>query len=288
MTSLFITWDPDPEMLNIGGFAVRWYGLLFAAGFFFGYLIIQKFFKRQNIPLRVLDKLTIYMLIGTVVGARLGHCFFYEPGYYLANPWEIFNLRQGGLASHGATIGILAALWIFSRKEKRPYSWIVDQIVIVVALSGFFIRTGNLLNSEIIGSPTTVPWGFLFEQAPVTLSNIGEIPSSFLPLLKQYGNVPRHPTQIYEALVCLFVFVLLFWLYWKKKAAEKPFFLTGLFMVIIFGFRFFIEFYKDVQVDFERTLSIDMGQWLSIPVVIAGLCLLVYSVRKKNTNNAGS
>ena len=286
MTPLYITWNPDPEMFNVGGFAVRWYGLLFAAGFFFGYLIIQKFFKRQNIPLKVLDRLTIYMLIGTVIGARLGHCLFYEPGYYIENPWQIFNLRQGGLASHGATIGILLSLWIFSRREKRTYSWIVDQIVIVVALSGFFIRTGNLINSEIIGSPTALPWGFLFEQAPVTLSNLGEIPSHLLPLLKQYGNVPRHPAQIYEALVCLLVFVLLFWLYWKKNAESKPFFLTGLFMVLIFGFRFFIEFYKDVQVDFERTLSLDMGQWLSIPVVITGLCLIIYSVKKKKTSNS--
>ena len=139
MQTLYITWNPNPEMFNIGGFAVRWYGLLFACGFIFGYYIIQKFFKKQNIPLKVLDRLTIYMLIGTVVGARLGHCLFYEPGYYFSNPWQILNLRQGGLASHGAAIGILTSLCIFSRKEKQPYSWIVDQIVIVVALSGFFI-----------------------------------------------------------------------------------------------------------------------------------------------------
>lgn len=281
MIPLYITWNPSPEMINIAGFPIRWYGLLFAAGFFFGYLIMQKFFKRQNIPLKVLDRLTIYMLIGTVIGARLGHCLFYEPGYYLSNPWQILNLRQGGLASHGAAIGILASLWVFSWKEKRPYFWIVDQIVIVVALSGFFIRTGNLLNSEIIGSPTTVPWGFIFEQAPITLSNLGDVPSNMLPLLKQYGNVPRHPTQIYEALFYLFVFVSLFWLYWKKNAENKPFFLTGLFMVLVFGFRFFVEFYKDVQVDFEHNLTLNMGQWLSIPIVIIGILLILYSVRTK-------
>ena len=176
MQTLFITWDINPEMLNIGGFAVRWYGLLFACGFFFGYLLIQKFFKRQNIPQKTLDRLTIYMLIGTVVGARIGHCLFYEPGYYLEHPWQILNLRQGGLASHGAAIGILLSLWIFSKREKHSYAWIVDQIVIVVALAGFFIRSGNLMNSEIIGSPTLMPWGFIF---------------------KEVDDIPRHPAQIY-------------------------------------------------------------------------------------------
>jgi len=266
MQTLYITWNPNPEMFNIGGFAVRWYGLLFACGFVFGYYIIQKFFNRQNIPLKVLDRLTIYMLIGTVVGARLGHCLFYEPGYYFSNPWQILNLRQGGLASHGAAIGILTSLWIFSWKEKKKYSWIVDQIVVVVALSGFFIRTGNLLNSEIVGSPTNVPWAFLFPQ-------LHEIPFP----------IPRHPTQIYEALFYLLVFILLFWLYWKKDAGNKPFFLTGLFMILVFGFRFFVEFFKDVQVDFERSLTLNMGQWLSIPVVVTGIILIYYSFRKKAT-----
>ena len=260
MQTLYITWNPNPEMFNIGGFAVRWYGLLFASGFFFGYLIIHKFFKRQDIQLKVLDRLTIYMLIGTVVGARLGHCFFYEPGYYLSKPWEILNLRQGGLASHGAAIGILLSLWIFARKEKRQYSWIVDQIVVVVALAGFFIRTGNLLNSEIIGSPTTVSWAFIFPQV---------------------DTIPRHPTQIYEALFYLLVFVLLFWLYWKKNAEAKPFYLTGLFLVLVFGFRFFVEFYKDIQVDFEKNQILDMGQWLSIPAVLAGGLLIFYSVKNR-------
>ena len=281
MQTLYITWNPSPEMFNIGGFAVRWYGLLFACGFIFGYYIIQKFFKRQNIPVKVLDQLTIYMLVGTVVGARLGHCLFYEPGYYFSNPWQILNLRQGGLASHGAAIGILAALWIFSRKEKKPYYWIVDQIVIVVALSGFFIRTGNLLNSEIIGSPTTLSWGFIFEQVPFTLNDLGSLSQPLVAVLNKYGNIPRHPTQIYEAMVCLFVFVLLFWFYWKKNAESKPFFLTGLFMVFIFGFRFFVEFFKDVQVDFERSLTLNMGQWLSIPVVLVGVLLIIYSFKNK-------
>ena len=241
MTSLFITWNPSPEMFNIGGFAVRWYGLLFAAGFFFGYLIMQKIFKKEEIPAKVLDRLTIYMLLGTVVGARLGHCLFYEPGYYFAHPWEILNIRQGGLASHGAAIGILASLGVFSYFQKRSYAWIVDRIVIVVALSGFFIRSGNLLNSEIVGSPTNVPWAFIFTQVDL---------------------IPRHPTQVYELFAYLMIFFLLWWLFFKKNAGEKPFFLTGLFMVLVFGFRFFVEFIKDIQVDFEKSMTLNLGSWV--------------------------
>jgi prolipoprotein diacylglyceryl transferase len=259
MTSLFITWNPSPEMFNIGGFAVRWYGLLFAAGFFFGYLIMQKIFKKEQIPAKVLDRLTIYMLLGTVIGARLGHCLFYEPGYYFAHPWEILNIRQGGLASHGAAIGILGALGFFSYFQKKSYSWIVDRIVIVVALSGFFIRSGNLLNSEIVGSPTNVSWAFIFPQVDL---------------------IPRHPAQIYELLAYLAIFFLLWWLFFKKNAGEKPFLLTGLFMVLVFGFRFFVEFIKDIQVDSEKTMTLNLGQRLSIPIIVVGIILIAFSLRK--------
>ena len=181
----YITWSPDPEIFRIGGVAVRWYGLLFALSFVFGYIIMLRFFRKEGIPDRVLDTLTTYMVIGTVVGARLGHCFFYEPDYYLANPVRILYVWEGGLASHGAAIGIILVLIIFSRTQKKPFLWIMDRIVIVVALSGFFIRMGNLANSEIFGIPTTLPWGFLFQRA--------SDPAEAL--------LPRHPTQIYEGSV---------------------------------------------------------------------------------------
>lgn len=280
MLPLYITWNPNPEMLNIAGFAVRWYGLLFASAFFFGYLIFQKIFKLEGIPVKVLDHLTIYMMIGVVVGARLGHCLFYEPEYYFAHPIDILNLRQGGLASHGAAIGILLSLWFFARKEKVSYSWIVDRIVIVVALSGFFIRAGNLLNSEIIGSPTTVPWAFIFTQVPISQDVYSSLSKDLQLFYNQFGNIPRHPTQIYESIAYLSVFILLFWLYFKKNAGKNPFFLTGLFMVLIFGFRFFVEFFKDVQVDFEKTLPLNMGQWLSIPIIVLGISLIFLSLKK--------
>jgi len=280
MIPLFITWDPAPEMFDIGGFAIRWYGLLFAAGFFFGYFIMQKIFKIENIPAKVLDRLTIYMIIGTVVGARLGHCLFYEPDYYFAHPFQILNIRQGGLASHGAAIGILLSLWIFSIFQKRGYAWIVDRIVIVVALSGFFIRTGNLMNSEIVGSPALVPWAFIFKQVSISQYVFAHLSGNLQQFYNHYGNVPRHPAQIYEALAYLFIFILLAWLYFKKNAGYKPFLLTGLFMVLVFGFRFFIEFYKDIQVDFEQTMTLNMGQWLSIPVIIIGIVLIIFSLKK--------
>ena len=262
MTGLFITWNPDPEIFNIGGFGVRWYGLLFALGFVFGYIIIKKIFVRENIPLKELDSLTMYMIVGTVVGARLGHCFFYEPQYYLNNPLDILNLRQGGLASHGAAIGIITSLVFFALKHKRNFLWIIDRIVIVVALSGVFIRTGNLINSEIIGSPSDLPWAFIYEQV---------------------DKVPRHPAQIYEALAYLLVFALLVLMYHKYKAGEKRGLLLGVFLVTVFGFRLFVEFFKDVQVDFEHDMTLNMGQWLSFPFILAGIGFITFAVinRKK-------
>lgn len=259
MELLYINWNPDPEIFSIGGFAIRWYGLLFASGFFFGYLIMQKIFKQEQVSQKALDKLSIYMLIGTVLGARLGHCLFYELDYYLSNPFEIFNIRQGGLASHGAAIGIILALWFFVRKEKRPFSWILDRIVIVVALAGMLIRIGNLINSEIYGAPTTVPWAFIFEEV---------------------DQIPRHPSQIYEALMCLLLFAFLWWLYFKRNAASKPYLLFGVFLLVCFGFRFLIEFIKDVQVSFEYEMMFNMGQWLSIPFVILGSYLVFKALKR--------
>ena len=197
MHFLIIPWNVDPEIFRIGSFAVRWYGLLFASAFLFSYIIMNRIFRNENLSQEVLDRLTVYMAIGVVAGARLGHCLFYEPSYYLSNPVEILKIWKGGLASHGAAIGILIALWLFVRKEKKDYTWIIDRIAIVVALSGFLIRMGNLMNSEIYGVETNLPWGFVF------LHN-GEI-------------APKHPTQIYEGLAYLLIFFLLHRLYWRKK-----------------------------------------------------------------------
>ncbi|MEI7980559.1 MAG: prolipoprotein diacylglyceryl transferase [Bacteroidota bacterium] len=264
MNLLFITWNPDPEIFRIGNFAVRWYGLLFASSFFFGYLIMQKFFNKEGVPIKLLDELTTYMIIGTVVGARLGHVFFYEPSWYLAHPIKILEVWEGGLASHGAAVGIILALLVFSKVRHKPFLWVMDRIVIVVALSGFFIRMGNLMNSEIFGHPTDLPWGFLF----VRSSDPTE------------GLVPRHPTQIYEGLSYLLTFFLLWWYYYHKDGKPAPGFLFGLFLILIFGVRILIEFIKEPQVGFERGLTLNMGQLLSIPLVVAGI-LFIYMARRK-------
>ncbi len=251
-----INWDMNPEIFRIGNFAVRWYGLLFASGFFFGYLIFMRFFKKEGLSVELLDKLTIYMAIGTVIGARLGHCLFYEPEYYLKNPVEILKIWRGGLASHGAAIGILVALWLFVRKYKKPFIWILDRIVVVVALAGALIRLGNLMNSEIYGIETSLPWGFVF--------------------IKNLEVVAKHPTQIYEALTYFLVFGLLLAIYIRRDGKFRPGTLFSWFLILVFGMRFLIEFIKEDQVDFELGMALNMGQWLSIPFVMLGIALLLF------------
>ncbi|HCM58878.1 MAG TPA: prolipoprotein diacylglyceryl transferase [Bacteroidales bacterium] len=256
-----IPWNVEPEIFRIGNFAVRWYGLLFASGFVFGYYIMKKIFKNEGFGDATLDRLTVYVAIGTIVGARLGHCLFYEPEYYLARPLEILKIWHGGLASHGAAIGILLALWLFVRKERKPFIWAIDRVVIVVALAGALIRLGNLMNSEIYGVETTLPWGFVF--------------------LQNGETAPKHPTQIYEALAYLITFGILMRMYWKSLGKLKPGLLFGVFLVLVFGFRFFVEYVKEDQVAFEAGMKLNMGQWLSIPFVIAGIAILVWAYKHK-------
>lgn len=264
MTLISIIWNPNPEIFQIGSFAVRWYGLFFALGFFFGYLIMQKFFNKEGVPVKLLDELTTYMIVGTIVGARLGHVFFYEPSWYLEHPVKILEVWEGGLASHGAAIGIILSLLLFSYFRKKPFLWVMDRIVIVTALAGFLIRMGNLMNSEIYGLPTNLPWGFEFVRSTT--------PSE--------GLVPRHPTQIYEGLSYLVTFFILWWYYYKKDGKPAHGFLFGLFLILIFGVRFLVEFIKEPQVGFERGLTLNMGQMLSIPFIIAGF-ILIYLAQKR-------
>jgi len=254
----FINWNVSPEIFSLGPVTVRWYGLLFASTFLFGYIIMKKIFDREHISIETLDLLSVYMLAGVILGARLGHVIFYQPEYYIKHPLEVLQLWKGGLASHGAALGILISLYIFSKKVNKPYIWILDRIVIVVAIGGFLVRMGNLMNSEIVGRITDVPWAFIF---------VREIP--------YLGDMPRHPSQIYEGLSYLLLFVLLMWMYFKKNLGEKPGIIFGVFLIGLFSARFFIEFYKDIQVDFESDMTLNMGQWLSIPFVLFGIYLLV-------------
>jgi prolipoprotein diacylglyceryl transferase len=255
-----IYWDVSPEIFSIGPITIRWYGLLFAMSFIVGYQIMMVIFKRENRSEHDLNDLVWYMILGTVIGARLGHCFFYNPDYYLAHPLEIIQVWKGGLASHGAAIGILTALYLFvSKKKNFSFLWIVDRIVITVALSGFFIRMGNLFNSEIIGKPTNGKWGVIFVSV---------------------DNIPRHPAQFYESVAYLLIFIFLLSLYFKLNAKFKNGLLTGIFLILIFGFRFFVEFFKEIQSMFEQSMFLNMGQLLSIPFVILGIFLLIRKDKK--------
>jgi len=262
---LSILWDVDPEIFKIGPIAVRWYGLLFALGFLLGYYIVERMFKKEGIPLEWLEKLFLYTMIATVVGARLGHVFFYGWEFYSQHPIEIIKIWRGGLASHGATIGILAALYFYSKKvSKKSILWVLDRVAIPVALAGFFIRTGNLMNSEIIGTQTELSWGFQFVRASI-----------YEPL------APRHPAQLYEAICYLFSFGILMYMYWKTNAKEIAGRLIGAFFMLIFTARFFIEFIKENQEAFEEGMTLNMGQWLSIPFILLGAYLFVRSFQQQ-------
>ncbi len=271
MLSLFINWDISPEIFNLGGISIRYYGLLFALAFVLGYRVEEKMFKAEGLPMAWLDKLWLYVAIATIIGARLGHCIFYDWAYYSQHPLEmILPVRfvpefkftgYQGLASHGAAIGIIAGLWYYSRKvSKKSIFWILDRAVIPIALAGFFIRMGNLMNSEIVGLPTDVPWGFRFVNSGM-----------------ENPELPRHPAQLYEAVCYLVSFFVLMYLYWRTDVKKRMGFIFGAFLILIFTARFIIEFVKEVQEPWEIGMMLNMGQILSIPFICAGVFMLWYS-----------
>ena len=256
----FIHWNVNPEIFQLGPFSVRWYGLLFASGFLIGYYIGEKMLRSENVPQKWIDSVFFYIIIATIVGARLGHVFFYGWDYYSQNPSEIIKVWHGGLSSHGGTLGILVAIIIYSKVvTKRSMLWILDRIVVPTALVAAFIRLGNLMNSEIYGVQTSLPWGFIFERNGET--------------------VAKHPTQLYEALSYIITFIVLTYMYWKTRAKNKEGLIFGLFFMFIFGARFFIEFIKEDQEAFEAGMALNMGQWLSIPFVLGGLLLAIRALK---------
>lgn len=273
MSILAINWNVDPELFRIGSFAVRWYGLLFVSGFVLGYWMFTKFFERENVDKGILDPLLYTLLLGTLVGARLGHCIFYQPDYYFGS-WdgflEIFQVWKGGLASHGGTIVLFFCMMWFARKygpkNNFDFVWILDHLCIAVAFAATFIRLGNLFNSEIYGDVTSLPWGFVFERR-------GEVE-------------PKHPTQLYEALSYFLLGIFLLWLYVKKLDKVYRGTFIGIFFIVCFGMRFIIEFIKEPQVEFEETMLLDMGQILSIPFIILGIGFLIYAWKKKQPARA--
>ena len=262
----FVVWNADPELFSFGPVSVRWYGLMFAIGFTVGYWIVSKMFRHEGAPEKWLGSLLAYVVVATIVGARLGHVFFYEWDYYSQHPGEILQIWHGGLASHGGTIAIIIALFLWSWiVAKKPASWVFDKITVAIALVGGLIRLGNLFNSEIYGGPTDLPWGFVF--------------------VRDGQTIPAHPTQLYEALCYFALFGLLMWMYWKKNAQERPWLITGVFFIGIFLPRFLIEYVKNVQVSSEYAMieqyGMNMGQVLSIPFILIGVGLVCWSLTHK-------
>lgn len=260
----YITWAVSPDIIS-HPITIRWYSLMFAIGFIVGYNIVAKIFKHEGAPEKWLGILLIYVVVGTIVGARLGHVFFYEWDLYKADPIQILYIWNGGLASHGGTIALIIAVILFSIfTTKRNPLWTFDRLVVAVALVAGLIRLGNLFNSEIYGTATTLPWGFMF------------VRSREWHLL--YEGQACHPTQIYEALCYFALFGLLMWMYWKKNAEERPGLILGIFFIGIFLPRFLIEFIKNDQVAREATMSLNLGQQLSIPFIIIGIALVIYAM----------
>ena len=268
MKLLAVVWDFNPTLIEIFGFEIRWYSLCWVLALLVGGWLFSYFCKREGKPESVSDRAFLYIVLGTIIGARVGHCLFYEPEVYLREPWRIVTgIRDGGLASHGATIGIILGIWLSSRKSKVSVLWTADRLGIIAPISGAIIRLGNLFNSEIVGDVTTVPWGFKF--------------------LRLYPNIPvedvpmRHPTQLYEAICYFIIFLVLFLVYHKTKLARREGFIFGAALVGIFLSRIIIEFIKINQVAFEESMTFNMGQWLSLPFVLAGVAIMVWASLRK-------
>lgn len=258
-----IHWSADPEIFRIGPVVLRWYSLCFLVTFVLGFFIMRRMFRLEEKSAKDLDSLVNHMVLGTLIGARLGHCLFYDPVFYLTNPIEIFKIWRGGLASHGAAIGIFAALYLYARnRPDQSYLWILDRIVVTVALGGFFIRIGNFFNSEIYGTATTLPWAIVF-------SNV--------------DAVPRHPAQLYESFAYGLIFLLLYAAYSRQRARTPQGLLLGMFLVSVFSFRVVVEFVKVRQAAYGHGFPLSVGQWLSVPLVILGIVLLVYALRKSRS-----
>ncbi len=255
-----ILWNADPILFQIGPVAIHWYGVLFATGFLLGYQLMQRIYRQENRPTEQLDKLLTYIFVGTVVGARLAHTLIYEPDFYLAHPVEILKIWEGGLASHGGGVGVLLAIWLFVRQHpENKFLWLADRLAIPTALTGGFIRLGNFMNSEIVGNPTDGSWGVVFQRIDA---------------------LPRHPVQLYEA-ACYFVIFAVLLSLLRTNRSQQHGFLLGLFLVLVFSARFVIEFFKTPQASYEAGNMISVGQWLSVPFVLAGV-LLMYLAAKRH------
>lgn len=266
---LYIVWDFDPAMFSIGGFELRYYGLMWAITFLLGERFFSIFAKREGFGRDMIDTGFIWIVLGAVLGARIGHCLFYEFPYYITKPWAIITeFRNGGMASHGSALGMLFGMWVTCRKHKMPYVWWLDRIMIPVSIGGALVRLGNLFNSEIVGCTTDLPWGFKF--------------------VRLYPNVPieqipvQHPAQLYEAICYIITFVILLWMYYKRNEGQKhPGLMFGIGVLGIFLTRPFVELIKENQEAFEEGMLLNMGQLLSIPFIILAFYMIWGSLKGK-------
>jgi len=280
----YINWNPNPTLFNLFSIPIRYYGLLWIVGIALSYVIVHKQYHDRKIDEKTFEPLFFYCFFGILIGARLGHCFFYEPERFLTSmrgitemilPIEIYPggwkwTGYMGLASHGGTIGLIVALWMYCRKTKMHYMDVLDMIAVATPICACCIRLANLMNSEIVGRVTDVPWAFVFER-------LVHDPSILNPL------APRHPAQLYEAIAYFVFFLVMMILYRKYKNNLHRGFYFGLCLALIFTFRFFVEFIKEDQVAFENGMFLNMGQLLSIPFVLIGLYFIFFYDRKKKT-----
>ncbi len=258
-------WNVNPNIFAYGGIQLRWYGLLFVGSFFLGLMLLQWVYKRENRDPVVLDNLLIYVMVGAVIGARLMHCFAYEPEFYLSHPMEIFKVWKGGLASHGGLLGVLLALYVFSKKYKESYMWLISRITIPGALTAAFVRFGNLFNSEILGLPTDKPWAIIFPRVDM---------------------IPRHPVQLYEAFAYLFLLFILITVYKKVKPAFATRILPGIFLTYMFIVRFLLEYTKTRQADYTTSLPFTTGQMLSVPFIIIGILWIIWAFKNRRVDSS--
>lgn len=261
-----LIWTVDPIFIELGFLKIRWYGLMFASGFVFSYLTMQWIYQREGKNLEDLDTLLWYMAVATIVGARLGHTLLYDPAYYLAHPLKILAIWEGGLASHGATVGILTALYFYGRKTGDSYLWLLDRVPIPTALAGCFIRVGNFFNSEILGTPTDSAWGVVFARV---------------------DSLPRHPVQLYEAASYLLIYGITLLIY--KKTSDKPLqgFVFGCYFTLLFLVRFLLENFKTEQAMYDNGLMFTTGQLLSIPFMLLGVGFIIWSLKNYRAKRLG-
>ncbi len=260
-------WNIDPVLLHLGPLQLRWYGLLFVGSFFLGLLLLQYIFKREGKDPALLDTFLVYIMIGAVVGARLMHCFAYEPAFYLSHPLEILKIWKGGLASHGGLIGSILAIWLFSRKYRFDFMWLLSRTAIAGTITAAFVRFGNFFNSEILGKPTDLPWAVIFERVDM---------------------LPRHPVQLYEAFSYLVLFAIMMLVYLNTKPKTATQLLPGIFLTYMFTVRFLLEYTKTKQADYTWDLPFTTGQALSLPFILIGILWLLYAWRQIQKEKSGA